>query len=134
MNEKEFTFRNKTSEITDNVKTAAATAKDTFVTVQKGTAVLTAIKMAVKNAPGVPDQVKAVMDTPFGDAAAGLLLHITAPSFTRNRHITKAVEDANVVGIMTLTQQYTWISDMIEGAVTKVVGADYMEETNGKDN
>ena len=85
-------FTGKGAQVKDNGIKALETAKNTMVVMQRGQAVITAIKTALANAPGTPEPMKALLDTAYGDMVIGLLLHTAAPVLTGNKIIMEAVK------------------------------------------
>ena len=115
-------FTGKGAQVKDNAVNALETAKNTMVVMQRGQSVITAVKTAIKNAPGTPAPLASLMDTAYGDMVVGLILHTAAPVFTGNKLIMDAVKDANVAGTVVVSQQFTFLQDTIEQAILAIPG------------
>ena len=112
----------KQAQVKGNALNAMETAKNVIVQMQQGQAVIAAVRGAIKKAPGVPDGLKELMDSPYGSLITGLILHTTAPILTGNEHIQKAVKAANIAGAVELSNQFTFIQDAIETAISSIPG------------
>ena len=119
----EKTPMKKVKKVINNTKDALNETKKTIVKMQKGKAVLSAVKTSLINTPGIPIQVKSVLSMEgYGDLLTGLLLNIASSSLTSNRTIISAVRDANFVGSVEFSKQFTFFENLIENAITDVVG------------
>lgn len=116
------------SQVKENAVDAISTAKDVIIQIQKGGAVIAAVKGGLKKAPGCPDSLKLLIDSPYGDMIVGLILHTTAPILTGSPTIIDAVKSANVAGAVALSSQFTFIQDAIENAIESIPGIDVMTE------
>jgi hypothetical protein len=124
MNSKHFDVKEKQAQVKGNALNAFDTAKNVVVQMQQGQAVISAVRGAIAKAPGVPQGLKELMASPYGSLITGLILHTTAPILTGNEHIIKAVKAANIAGAVELSNQFTFISDAIEGAIASIPGFD----------
>lgn len=109
------------SKVIENVKTAAATSKDAIIQAQKGTALLAAVKAGLNKGP-LPTQVKELINTPYwGDFVTGVMLHTVVPTVTDSKIAKDAVEAANVVASIGLSEHFSWIQDTIKNVIEKTL-------------
>jgi hypothetical protein len=118
---KENKTMNKTEKVINETKSAINETKKTIVKMQKGKAVLSAVKTSLINTPGVPVQVRDVLSMEgYGDLVTGLLLNIVSNSLTSNESIISASRDANFVGSVEFSNQFTFFEKLIENAINGV--------------
>ena len=109
------------SKVIGNAKNAATTSKNAVIQAQKGTAMLTATKAALNKGP-LPAQVKELINTPYwGDFVTGILLHTVVPTVTDSKIAKDAVEAANVVASIGLSEHFSWIQDTIKSVIEKTL-------------
>ena len=127
-------LKNIGTEIVENAKEAVVTSKDAIITSQLGNTGLQAIKTGLKNSP-LPENVKALLDTPvYGDAVVGLIANIAIPTITDNEKAKDVVYAMNTVSMMGLSNQFTWIQDIVKNSIESVVGiAEKKTKTTKKD-
>ena len=121
-------------EIAKNAKEAIVTSKDAIVTAQLGNTGLQAVKTGLKNSP-LPQNVKTLLDTPvYGDVVVGLIANIVVPTITDNEKAKDVVQAMNIVSMMGLSNQFTWIQDIVKNSIESVVGIGENKTENTKKN
>ena len=127
-------LKNIGTEIAKNAKEAVVTSKDAIVTAQLGNTGLQAVKTGLKNSP-LPQNVKALLDTPvYGDVVVGLIANIVVPTITDNEKAKDVVQAMNIVSMMGLSNQFTWIQDIVKNSIESVVGIGENKTENTKKN
>ena len=127
-------LKNIGTEIAKNAKEAVVTSKDAIVTAQLGNTGLQAVKTGLKNSP-LPQNVKALLDTPvYGDVVVGLIANIAVPTITDNEKAKDVVQAMNIVSMMGLSNQFTWIQDIVKNSIESVVGIGENKTENTKKN
>jgi len=124
---KEFDF-DKVAQVKGNAVNAIETAKNVVIQLQKGKTILAAVKSTLRKAPGCPDNLKLLLDTPYGDAVVGLIMHTVAPIMTANTTIMSAVKAANLAGAVALSDQFTFIQDAVTNAIESLPGMEALKE------
>jgi hypothetical protein len=107
--------------ITANTKDVLNETKDVIIKTQKGKLVLQTVKTALLNVDAVPKKVKdfIVMDG-YGDLAVGMLLNIAAKTADKSETLSAAAKDANFVGAIEFSAQFTFLQDALEGVLDKI--------------
>ena len=127
-------LKNIGTEIAKNAKEAVVTSKDAIVTAQLGNTGLQAVKTGLKNS-SLPQNVKALLDTPvYGDVVVGLIANIAVPTITDNEKAKDVVQAMNIVSMMGLSNQFTWIQDIVKNSIESVVGIGENKTENTKKN
>ena len=127
-------LKNIGTEIAKNAKEAVVTSKDAIVTAQLGNTGLQAVKTGLKNSP-LPQNVKTLLDTPvYGDVVVGLIANIVVPTITDNEKAKDVVQAMNIVSMMGLSNQFTWIQDIVKNSIESVVGIGENKTENTKKN
>lgn len=95
-------------------------SKEDFVKAQTGAAVIDVIKRVIDKAPLTEAQREFMEKSPYADALIGILAEAAAAHFTRKPSVIKAVECARVVGITRMSENITFIRDII-GEIEKAI-------------
>ena len=111
----------KKSNLMANTKEAMTEAKNAAIKFQKGAAVITAIKTALNESDLIPESGKMLIAAGGGitDLIFGLLLQVSAETFTDSKIIQDASKSANFAGAISTSIGFTAIQDLIE----KIVGS-----------
>jgi len=128
MTDSKFDYNAKQAQVKGNALNAMDTVKNVVVQMQQGKAVIAAVRGAIQKAPGLPKGLRELIASPYGDLIVGLILHTTAPILTASPVIIKAVKAANVAGAVELSNQFTFVSDAIEGAIASIPGFEEVKE------
>lgn len=105
------------SEAKDNVMSAAINMKNTALQVKTGQIVISTIKSSIKATPGVPEAVKAMLDTPYADMVIGATLAVIVPMVSNSATIISASQAAGVVGAVAVADKITIVEMIIEKAL-----------------
>lgn len=107
-------------------------SKEDFVKAQTGAAVIDVIKRVIDKAPLTEAQREFMEKSPYADALIGILAEAAAAHFTRKPSVIKAVECARVVGITRMSENITFIHDIIGEIEKAITGAAKVLEDEGK--
>lgn len=107
-------------------------SKEDFVKAQTGAAVIDVIKRVIDKAPLTETQREFVEKSPYADALIGVLAEAAAVHFTRKPSVIKAVECARVVGITRMSENITFIRDIIGEIEKAITGAAKVLEDKDK--
>ena len=107
-------------------------SKEDFVKAQTGAAVIDVIKRVIDKAPLTETQREFIEKSPYADALIGILAEAAAAHFTRNPSVIKAVECARIVGITRMSENITFIRDIIGEIEKAITGAAKVLEDEGK--
>ena len=103
--------------------------KDIVIKLQKGKAVITAVKTSLLEIDTLPKQLKTLLSIDgYSDLAIGVLINIAGNTFTDSKIIKKAASDANFAGSVEFSNQFTFIEKFIEDVIKKVLGSDQLTE------
>ena len=87
--------------------------KDSLIKAQVGSAVIEVTKKMLAKTP-MPTQVTEFLSKPgYGDAVVGILIEAIATHFTTNQKVLRAAECARVTGITRMSEEITFIKDII---------------------
>ena len=87
--------------------------KDSLIKAQVGSAVIEVTKKMLAKTP-MPTQVTEFLSKPgYGDAVVGILIEAIATHFTTNPKVIRAAECARVTGITRMSEEITFIKDII---------------------
>lgn len=113
---------NKFDRITNSAKQTILENKDIVIKLQKGKAVIAALKTSAIQSDLVNDKLKELLNIPgYSDMFIGLTLRITAESMLNNQVIQDAAEAANFVGAVEFSNQFTFLEKFIESTITKAL-------------
>ena len=102
------------SKATKSIKTAKAELIDN----QIGTAMIKTVKTGILKAPGLPDELREFLASKENqgivDGVIGLLVGVLTAQFTDNPKAIKVSQIVQKAGIISLSSQITWVSDLID--------------------
>ena len=107
-------------------------SKEDFVKAQTGAAVIDVVKRVIDKAPLTETQREFMEKSPYADALIGILAEAAAAHFTRKPSVIKAVECARVVGITRMSENITFIRDIIGEIEKAITGAAKVLEDENK--
>lgn len=101
--------------------------KDSLIKAQVGSAVIEATKKMLTKTP-MPTQVTEFLSKPgYGDAVVGILVEAMARHFTTNQKVLRAAECARVTGITRMSEEITFIKDIITEISKAFDGVDALD-------
>lgn len=117
--DKEAGVKGVAGDVWKNTKDTLNYAKSTVITMQRGAAVLAAVKSSLLVVPGLPDSVKEILESKYGDLIVGVILSSVGPSVVTNPLAGRAMRDASTVGVVRLSEEFDFLKRFIEGVVLK---------------
>ena len=104
-----------------NAKSSVKTAKTYAIKAQKGTLTLNTFRELLLKSP-IPDAAKEIVKSPlYGDLILGIILDTIIPTITNNPNAQALAMDANIVGSMNASKQFTWIQTMVFETIKSVI-------------
>jgi hypothetical protein len=101
--------------------------KDSLIKAQVGSAVIEVTKKMLAKTP-MPTQVTEFLSKPgYGDAVVGILIEAIATHFTTNQKVLRAAECARVTGITRMSEEITFIKDIIAEISKAVDGVNALD-------
>ena len=119
----------KLNQIKSNSIDSLTETKDIVIKLQKGKAVITAVKTSLLEIDTLPKQLKTLLSiNGYSDLAIGALINIAGNTFTDSKIIKKAASDANFAGSVEFSNQFTFIEKFIEDVIKKALESDQLTE------
>lgn len=121
MNEFDTALRKaKVGSLTTNVETlkesfyaTAKRTKNTVVRVKVGRIAISAIKSALRRTPGMPAQVKVLLDSEYADIIIGAVVPIIIPMITKSEKANRLGEDISIAGGVAVADKLTFLDGFV---------------------
>lgn len=108
--------------ITSQIKKSGAEAKNTIIQMQKGAAIISALKTSLIESNILPEKAAVfINESPFADILIAQVLGNAAVLFTDSDIIAEAAEAAQFVGNVRASESITVLQSFIEATITKAM-------------